>query len=167
LANNYKDIILITDGEDHDSFPLEAAQAAATQQVSIYTIGVGDSLRGTRIPVQNTAGERTYVQYQGQEVRSRLQTDLLLQIAQITGGAYVPAGTRAIELDRIYTEKIAPKARQQTASTRRERRIDRFQWFVLAGVLLIGVEMLVREGRAEGNADEQSEAFARAGRSQT
>jgi Ca-activated chloride channel family protein len=26
LANNYKDIILITDGEDHDSFPLEAAR---------------------------------------------------------------------------------------------------------------------------------------------
>ena len=107
LANNYKDIILITDGEDHDSFPLEAAQAAAAQQVSIYTIGVGDAVTGTRVPMQDTAGSRTYMEYQGQEVRSRMQADLLLEIARLTGGAYVPAGTRAIELDRIYTEKIA------------------------------------------------------------
>jgi Ca-activated chloride channel homolog len=147
LANNYKDIILITDGEDHDSFPLEAAQAAAAQQVSIYTVGVGDALTGTRIPVQDTAGHRTHVQYQGQEVRSRLQAALLLEIARITGGAYVPAGLRTIELDRIYAEKIAPKARRQTMMTRRERFIHRYQWFVLAGLLLIGIEMLVREGR--------------------
>src|SRR6266581_3867967 len=56
LANNYKDIILITDGEDHDSFPLEAAKAAAAEQVSIYTIGVGDAVSGTRVPVPGTSG---------------------------------------------------------------------------------------------------------------
>lgn len=147
LANNYKDIILITDGEDHESFPLEAAKAAAEAQVSVYTIGVGDAVVGTRIPGQDTGGQRSYVQYQGQEVRSRMQSDVLLEIARLTGGAYVPAGTRAIELDRIYTEKIAPKARRQTVATTRERFIHRYQWFVLAAVGLIGAEMLLREGR--------------------
>lgn len=156
LANNYRDIILITDGEDHDSFPLEAARAAAAEQVSIYTIGVGDAVSGTRVPVAGTAGQRTYVQYQGQEVLSRMQSDLLLEMARLTGGAYVPAGTRAIELDRIYTEKIAPKARRQTAMTRRERFIHRYQWFVLAGVLLLGIEMLVREGREDAYAERQA-----------
>jgi hypothetical protein len=37
--------------------------------------------------------------------------------------------------------------------TRRERFIHRFQWFVLAGVLLLGIDMLVREGREETYAD--------------
>jgi Ca-activated chloride channel family protein len=156
LADHYKDIILITDGEDHDSFPLEAAQAAAVQQVSIYTIGVGDSSAGTRIPASVVAAQRTYMQYQGQEVRSRMQADLLLEIARITGGAYVPAGTRSIELDRIYTEKIASKARRQTALTRRERFIHRYQWFVFAGLLCIGIEMLIREGREEVHAAVQN-----------
>ena len=156
LANTYKDIILITDGEDHDSFPLEAAKAAAAEQVSIYTIGVGDAVRGTRVPVPETIGQRTYVQYQGHEVLSRMQSDLLLEMARLTGGAYVPAGTRAIELDRIYTEKIAPKARRQTAMTKRERFIHRYQWFVLAGVLLLGIDMLMRAGREEAYADEQA-----------
>jgi len=165
LANNYKDIILITDGEDHDSFPLEAAKAAAAQQVSIYTIGVGDAVTGTRVPVQDTAGNRTYMEYRGQEVRSRMQADLLLDIARLTGGAYVPAGTRAIELDRIYTEKIAPKARRQTTMTRRERFIHRYQWFVLTGLLLIGIDMLVREGREGAYADrpEMSSSVPRVG----
>jgi Ca-activated chloride channel family protein len=153
LANNYRDIILITDGEDHDSFPLEAARAAAAEQVSIYTIGVGDAVTGTHIPMPGTTGQRTYVQYQGHAVLSRMQSELLLEMARITGGAYVPAGTRAIELDRIYTEKIAPKARRQTSMTRRERFIHRYQWFVLAGVLLLGIDMLVREGREETYAD--------------
>jgi Ca-activated chloride channel family protein len=155
LANNYRDIILITDGEDHDSFPLEAAKAAAAEQVSLYTIGVGDALSGTRVPVPGTTGQRTYVQYQGHEVLSRMQSDLLLEMARLTGGAYVPAGTRAIELDRIYTEKIAPKARRQTAMTRRERFILRYQWFVLAGVVLLGIDMLVREGREDAYAERQ------------
>jgi len=62
LANNYRDIILITDGEDHDSFPLEAAKAAAAEQVSLYTIGVGDAVSGSRVPVAETTGQRTYVQ---------------------------------------------------------------------------------------------------------
>jgi Ca-activated chloride channel family protein len=155
LANNYRDIILITDGEDHDSFPLEAAKAAAAEQVSLYTIGVGDALSGTRVPVPGTTGQRTYVQYQGHEVLSRMQSDLLLEMARLTGGAYVPAGTRAIELDRIYTEKIAPKARRQTAMTKRERFIHRYQWFVLAGVVLLGIDMLVREGREDAYAERQ------------
>src|SRR5262245_16751315 len=156
LAYNYRDIILITDGEDHDSFPLEAAKAAAAEQVSIYTIGVGDAVSGTRVPVPGTTGQRTYVQYQGHEVLSRMQSDLLLEMARLTGGAYVPAGTRAIELDHIYTEKIALKARRQTVMTRRERFIHRYQWFVLAGVLFLGIDMLVREGREDAYSERQA-----------
>lgn len=143
LDHNYKDIILITDGEDHDSFPLEAATAAAAQQVSIYAVGIGDPDTGARIPAQNAQGERTYVRYQGQEVRSRMHENLLLEMAQRTGGVYVPAGTRAIELDRIYATYIAPKARRHLDVATRERFVHRFQWFVLGALLFLTTEMLV------------------------
>lgn len=149
LEHNYKDIILITDGEDHDSFPLEAAQVAAEQQVSIYAIGIGSPTTGSPIPIQNAAGERTYVRYQGQEVRSRMRENLLLDIAQRTGGAYVPAGTRAIELDRIYAEHIAPKTRRDIDIAARERFVHRFQWFILAALLLLAMELLIRERKTE------------------
>lgn len=150
LAHNFKDIILITDGEDHDSFPLEAAKAAAAQRVSIYAIGLGDPRVGTRIPVDGDMAQEKFVQYQGQEVRSRMQEGLLLEIARLTGGAYVPAATRAIELDRIYAQYIAPKARREYDVTSRERYVHRFQWFVLGALLLMAIEGLIRERRAEG-----------------
>jgi Ca-activated chloride channel family protein len=145
LEHHYKDIILITDGDDHDSFPLEAAQAAAEQQVSIYTIGIGNPNTASPIPLQSAEGNRTYVRYQGQEVRSQMREDLLLDIAQRTGGAYVPAGTRAIELDRIYAAHIAPKARRHLDATARERFVHRFQGFILAALLLLAVDMLIQE----------------------
>ena len=147
LEHNYKDIILITDGEDHESFPLEAARAAAEKQVSIYTIGLGDTDRGTRIPLQSDGGPRSYVRYQGQEVRSKMQENLLLEIAQHTGGAYVPAGTRAIELDRIYADYIAPKARRHLDVATRERLVHRYQWFVLAGLILLAIDILMPDHR--------------------
>lgn len=146
-AHHYKDIILITDGEDHESFPLQAAQVAAEQHVSMYIIGLGDMVTGSRIPRRDAQGRLTYVQYQGQDVRSRLQESLLLEMAQVTGGAYVPAGTRAIELDRIYTEKIAPKARRHLDATTRERWVHQYQWFVALALVLLVVDMLLSERR--------------------
>ena len=148
LEHNYKDIILITDGEDHESFPLEAAKAAAQAQVSIYAIGLGDPRVGTRIPARDDPEKPAFVQYQGQEVRSKMREDLLLEIARITGGAYVPAGTRSIELDRIYMENLAPKARRDLDVAVRERYVHRFQWFVLAGFLLLVIEMLIPERKS-------------------
>ncbi len=158
LAHNYKDIILITDGEDHESFPLEAAQAAAEQDISIYTIGIGDPETGSRIPVQTDGGERTYVRYDGRDVESRMRENLLLQMAERTGGAYVPAGVRAIELDRIYTDYIAPKARRHLDVAARERYVHRFQWFILAGLLLLGIEICLPEGNFNASPRIQEDA---------
>ena len=37
----YKDIILITDGEDHDSFPVDAAAEAGKRGIRLIAIGIG------------------------------------------------------------------------------------------------------------------------------
>ena len=47
----YKDIVLITDGEDHESFPVEAAKEAAEKGVRLLIVGLGDENEGKRIPV--------------------------------------------------------------------------------------------------------------------
>ena len=72
-----------------------------------------------------------------------MRADLLLELARRTGGAYIPAGTRPIELDRLYREAIAPKARRDLTMTLHERLVHRYQWFVGAAVLLLALEMLV------------------------
>ena len=41
----YTDLVLISDGEDHQSLPLEAAQMLRLLQVDLTTVGVGDPNR--------------------------------------------------------------------------------------------------------------------------
>src|SRR5262249_20404658 len=43
-------ILLITDGDDQQSYPLEAAAVAAERHVTIFTVGLGDADQGARIP---------------------------------------------------------------------------------------------------------------------
>ncbi len=145
LDPHYTDIILLTDGDDHNSFPLHAAQAAAAQQISLYTVGVGDTSRGALIPLRQAVDTRSYVQYRGQAVRSRMQQSLLLEMARLTDGTYVPAGTRAIELDRLYRENIASKARRDIDAAAREGFVHRYYWFVLATLFLLAVDMMLQE----------------------
>jgi Ca-activated chloride channel homolog len=148
----YKDIILLTDGEDHDSSPLEAARAAAIQQVSLYIIGLGETHEAARIPIDHAGSQRTYLRYQGEEVRSLLQSDLLQEMARLTGGVYVTADPRPTPIQRLYTEQIAPKARQHSNTAAGEYLVQRYHWFVLAAVLLMVVEMLIQERQSRPRA---------------
>ena len=150
-AQGYADLMLLTDGEDHGSAPLDAAQVAATQQVSLYILGFGDPRLAAPIPLDHTASQRTYLQYQGEEVRSRLQPDLLMEMAQRTAGVYMTAGTRPRPLVQIYTAHIAPKARQNLSVAAGEYLVPRYHWGIVLALLLLVVEMLLPERQWPGN----------------
>jgi len=86
----YKDIVLITDGEDHDSFPVEAAKEAGEKGVRLFIVGLGDENEGKRIPVTDESGHRTFMKYQGREVWSKLDADTLRKMALATPGGRAP-----------------------------------------------------------------------------
>ena len=136
-------LVLITDGEDHDSFPEEAARQAAERNVKIITVGLGDPQQGAPIPVRDREGQLHFLQHEGQEVRSRMDERLLKEIALTTGGAYVPAQTRAYDLGQIYDEHLAQLTRGEIRAEKRKRFAERFQVFVCLGLGLLLVEMLV------------------------
>lgn len=140
---NFKDVILITDGEDHDSYPVEAAETAAQQGITVHTVGIGDP-SGARIPVM-TDGRRGFLEHDGEPVMSKLGESTLRTIALETGGAYVPAGTKAFSLDEVYEEKIAKKEGRETEQKTLERRTNRYQWVLVVAFVLLAVEPLVSE----------------------
>ncbi len=88
-------ILLITDGEDHDSFPLEAAEEARERGIRIMTVGFGDEA-GSKVQVTDPrTGARTYVtDDSGKAVVSRLDGDLLREIALKTEGDLHSRGDR-------------------------------------------------------------------------
>ncbi|MBK6939723.1 MAG: VWA domain-containing protein [Planctomycetes bacterium] len=141
-----KAFIVLTDGEDHESFPLEAARLAAQQKVQIFTIGIGDPVGGATIPV-GAAGGGKRLEYQGELVRSKLDESLLKDIAVATGGAYVPAGTGTYDLGQIYVDHLAKLRASTLAGEQRVRLKERYQWFVGLGLALYLGALAIRPTR--------------------
>jgi len=73
---------------------------AGERGLRIFTIGLGDPTEGARVPVRDASGKLAFVKHQGAEVWSKMDEGLLREIALATGGAYIPAQTRAYDLGR-------------------------------------------------------------------
>jgi len=144
----HRDIILITDGEDQGSFPVEAARQAAELGVRIIAIGIGDTKRGTRIPTTDDAGRPSYVEYSGEPVRSRLDGEQLRRVALASErGVYLEVGTGNIELDRVYAGLIAQAAGSAIQDEQVVEYEERFQVPLGLGVGLLLLEGLIRGTR--------------------
>ncbi len=137
-TGNHQAIIMITDGEDLRGEGLEAAREAGRRNIPVFTVGIG-SPRGTKIPDADDA-RRSYVQYKGEDVVTRLDNESLLAIAQASGGAYIPIGTAdtsAMTLGDLYKRHLRNVAERDFVETLQSRRIERFQWFLLPALLCL------------------------------
>ena len=68
-------------------------------------------------------------------MRSRLDGDLLRQIALEAEGVYVPAGTSAVDLDSIVEAHIRPMVADVSARVVRKNPTEHYRWFVLGALL--------------------------------
>jgi len=144
----YKDLILITDGEDHESFPVEAAKELGDRGVRLIAIGLGDENEGRRIPITDSEGRRTYVKYDGQEVWTKLDAATLRQMVNATpGGRYLNVATGAIDFGDVYVKLIAGTDKTDLGSATIERYEEKFQIPLALAFLLLCVEMAVRDRR--------------------
>ena len=149
LHQDYTDIILITDGEDHGSFPIDAAKITKVQNVNLYILGLGDDGEGTPIPVRNVneqgQTELSYLQYNDHQVLSRLRQSLLLEIARVSEGIYQPAGLQPLNLQQFYQDHIAHQPTRSIEVAAELRPLHRFQWFMALAILLLLLDMLLPE----------------------
>jgi Ca-activated chloride channel family protein len=151
-GDNYKVLVLFTDGEDHDSGAVAAAEQAAKEGMRIYTVGIGTA-EGELLRVKDAQGGSDYVRdEQGNVVKSHLNERLLQQIAGATeGGFYLPLrGAKAI--DTLYDQGLAklPKAEHEEKFVRRYH--ERYHWPLAAAITLLLIEMLFPERKKEPRA---------------
>ncbi len=151
-------VLLITDGEDQDSYPLEAAEAAAERGVKVIAVGLGDPREGARIPLQEKGSAKGYVEHAGQQVWSKLDEELLRSIALKTGGTYIPAATRAYDLGERCREELAELRRAETRGGKRERRLEQYQWFAFTAVVFLLGESLVAPCRTQAYLESEKAA---------
>jgi Ca-activated chloride channel homolog len=154
--DNQKVLIVMTDGEDHETDPLAAAQEAADADVLIYTIGFGTP-DGEPVPVTNEFGEVIDFKrdQNGDVILSKLDEGTLQAIAQTGNGKYYRATADGRELDSLLGE-IDNLQRAQLQSRFETTYIERFQMFL---ALAVGALLL-----AEFIPDRKASAGQRSGR---
>ena len=146
-ADRERAIVLITDGEDQESMPLEAAKDAAERRIRILTIGLGNPGEGGRIPIRTPNGNLTYLRHDGQEVWSKMDESTLREIARLTEGAYVAAGTRMFDLGQIYADSIGKMQGKAYQTEQRQRLRHQYQIFLSAAVLCLLLYIIAPEHR--------------------
>lgn len=139
-------LILLTDGEDHHSDPLGAANEASRLGVKVYAIGIG-SAQGEPIPVFDEQGNRTGYKRdkKGDVVMSRVDDATLQKIAETTGGQYLRASLTGSEAESLAQTLDGLKHGDQ--KTRLFNRLEnRYQWPLALGLLLILLSLAIPEG---------------------
>ena len=139
-----KIIVIMTDGENHEGDPVTAARQAAGQGAVIYTVGFG-SPEGGAVPDYDERGNIIGYRQdaQGQGILSRLDEVALQQIADSGGGRYFRAADRgamaglAEEIDSFQDESLQSEFNQ--------RKVERFQLFLLAGALCLALAELTTD----------------------
>ncbi len=138
-----KVLVIMTDGEDHESEPLEAAREAAEAGVRVYAIGLG-STAGEPIPLNPEEGSGYKRDRAGQIVMSRLDEATLEDVAAATGGRYYRATDSERELDAI-AEEISKMQQGELESKMFAYYEERFQVPLAAALVFILVEAFLPE----------------------
>ena len=134
-------IVLITDGESHDSSALDAAKRAAEQGVKIFAVGIGTP-DGAPVKVN---GE--WLKDEKDEmVVSRLNEELLQQITAATGGGYIRATNAAFGLEEIVGE-IEKIEQGELTTLSFEEYNEQFQWILAIAAILLLLESLLLSRR--------------------
>jgi Ca-activated chloride channel family protein len=129
-----KMMVLITDGDDQDKYSVERAKLARDAGVKVLAIGLG-SETGSEITLTDPqTGAKHKLMHDGKPVISKLDGEALRKIALATEGAYVPAGTAAIDLKSILQSYVLPMVHEQGDPSKRIIPAERFQWMVLGAL---------------------------------
>jgi len=147
----YKVLVILTDGEDHDTDPIKAAKETKEQGIVIYTIGIGTG-KGEPIPVLDEKGNISGYKKdkEGAVVMSKLDEETLRRIALVTGGRYYHATPAEFELDKIYDE-ISNMDKKELSDRLFTRYEERFQYFLAIALILLCVEFLLGDRRRKIN----------------
>lgn len=141
-SNNSRAIVLITDGENHEDDPLQAAKEAKNLGIPIFAIGIGTE-GGKPIPVGN--GE-LLKDKDGNIVVTKLDEKTLTEVVEAGGGAYVRAGNSDFGLEAIV-DKIHNLDKQKYKSVVFEDFDEQYMYFFGIALFFLLLEFLVGEKR--------------------
>src|SRR5713101_5797727 len=138
-------LIIFTDGEELSGDAVKSATAATDAGVRIFTVGVGTP-QGSLIPISGEDGETAFVKDSaGQVVKSKLDEKRLREVAQATGGFYLPLENGPRTMQQIYTEGLAKMQAAEMDVRLSRRPIERYEWPLGAALVALAFSILLGE----------------------
>ncbi|MDR3244126.1 MAG: VWA domain-containing protein [Elusimicrobiota bacterium] len=138
--SNNKVLLLISDGEDHDSKIDEALKQANDINLRIISVGIGSQV-GAPVPTGESAVSDYIRDSVGNVIISKLNPQLLKTVAQKTDGVYFDASQK--DLFSSLIREIKNIERDKSQSTQRTNKADRFQIFLFFALLALLAEFLI------------------------
>ncbi len=137
-----KSIIVITDGENHEDDAVGAAKEAAGKGITVYTLGMGLP-QGAPIPVGGSGNSRNFLKDRdGKVVISKLDENMLSEIAAAGNGTYVRANNSRLGLG-VLMEKINGMEKAELETRVFSEYDERFQYLAGLAFFLLLMEALL------------------------
>jgi len=138
-----KAIIIITDGENHEDDALQQAKKANEQSIFVHTLGMGLS-KGGPIPIYNQYGNNIGYRKdkEGNTVISKLNEQMLQDIASTGKGTYVRANNTQAGLSTLFAE-INKMEKKEIGTMIFTDYKDRFQLFLAITLLLLFFDLIL------------------------
>lgn len=132
-------LIVLSDGEEHDGDLAAMIAEAARSGVYIFAIGIGTEGGGT-VPSASAPGQ-PLIDSQGRPVVSRLQPEVLRQLAEETGGRYAVAGSGA-DIPAMVRAAVEELDSFEMAGRERRISVEFYQWLVLPAILFLMISVV-------------------------
>jgi len=142
-----KALVLITDGENHESEAIDAAKTASQNGTFVFTVGVGTQ-EGAMVPFEEN-GRTTYKKDRsGNAVKSRLNVPLLQDIAAAANGEFYLLSDEFKMIKKLSNdlEKIEKQEVEQRSFTDFN---SYFQYFLFLGLFLLVIEYFISNKKSE------------------
>lgn len=140
----HKALVIISDGEDQEDDALTAADDATNQGVVIHTIGIGDP-QGAPIPEYKGGVQANFKRDEnGNIVLTKLNEQMLQQIALKGNGKYFHMSSGNDELNQLLAQLngMEKKENEEKIVTDYE---SQFQYFIIVALFLLTLEFFISE----------------------
>ncbi|MEL6671311.1 MAG: VWA domain-containing protein [Bacteroidota bacterium] len=143
----YKAVVIISDGENHEGDALEAAKEAMESGTAIFTVGVGNPRKGSPIPVYKDGRQLDWKRNrEGSIVSTRMDEDMLKQVAAAGSGDYFRL-TQGLQTAKSINRALNQLEQQEYDTKVYTDYEDQFQIFLGLALLFLVLEYFLSERR--------------------
>jgi Ca-activated chloride channel family protein len=139
----HRAVVFITDGDELQGDSTAALDEFRERNIPLFVVGIGNSDLGAYIQIEDN---KFITDENGERVRTKLNQDGLRRLSTATGGIYVHSTVVHDGLDPVFARvrSLIPAEHEDATMA---RPIQRYQFPLLIGLLLLLVRMMIGERR--------------------